>query len=193
MIVLDYSDRRPIYEQIISKLEDLILRGILAEDAPLPSVRSMAMDLAINPNTIQRAYASLERDGWIYSVRGKGSFVAGGGRAKDRRRTELFGQLTKLIAELKVSFAEDGTPYVLNVLGTLSSGAVRVVFDEATVQFAQPGCSLILSAGVFVGASPLAWTVDRSAFTPRRTAHLRFPGGEVYLDVAANGTLMMFR
>ncbi len=96
-------------------------------------------------------------------------------------------------AELKVSFAEDGTPYVLNVLGTLSSGAVRVVFDEATVQFAQPGCSLILSAGVFVGVSPLAWTVDRSAFMPRRTAHLRFPGGEVYLDVAANGTLMMFR
>ena len=97
MIVLDYSDHRPIYDQIRTKLQDLILRGILAEDAPLPSVRSLAVDLAINPNTIQRAYAELEREGWIYSVRGKGSFVAHGAGAKTGRRKELRKELTALV------------------------------------------------------------------------------------------------
>ena len=97
MIVLDYSDRRPIYEQIRTKLQDLILRGILAKDAALPSVRSLAVDLAINPNTIQRAYAELEREGWIYSVRGKGSFVAHGAGAKSGRRKELRRELGALV------------------------------------------------------------------------------------------------
>ena len=77
LIELDYKDRRPIYEQVTEKLEGMILVGVLQEDSQLPSVRNMAVALSINPNTIQRAYAELERKGYIYSVKGKGSFVAG--------------------------------------------------------------------------------------------------------------------
>ena len=80
MIVLDYRDRRPLYEQVTEKLEELMFSGVLPPDSRLPSVRSMATELSINPNTIQRAYAELERQGYIYSVQGKESFVADGRR-----------------------------------------------------------------------------------------------------------------
>ena len=73
MILLDYKDRRPIYEQVVEKLQDLMICGVLEQDSQLPSVRSLATDLSINPNTIQRAYAELERRGFIYSVKGRGS------------------------------------------------------------------------------------------------------------------------
>lgn len=75
MIILDYNDKRPIYEQIVEKLTTLILRGVYEADEKLPSVRSMAVDLSINPNTIQRAYGELERQGYIYSIKGRGNFV----------------------------------------------------------------------------------------------------------------------
>ena len=65
MIILDYRDRRPIYEQIVERFQELMMSGGLEQDAQLPSVRSLAMDLSINPNTIQRAYAELERQGYI--------------------------------------------------------------------------------------------------------------------------------
>ena len=76
MIILDYRDRRPIYEQIVERFQELMVSGVMEEDSQLPSVRSLAMELSINPNTIQRAYAELDRQGYIYSVKGKGSFVA---------------------------------------------------------------------------------------------------------------------
>ena len=78
MIVLDYRDRRPLYEQVTEKLEELMFSGVLPPDSRLPSVRSMETELYINPNTIQRAYAELERQGYIYSIQGKGSFVSDG-------------------------------------------------------------------------------------------------------------------
>ena len=99
MIILDYSDRRPIYEQIEERFQDLILKGVLKKDAPLPSVRSLATELSINPNTIQRAYMLLENRGWIYSVRGKGSFVAGGSAAREGRKAEVLRKLDDLIGE----------------------------------------------------------------------------------------------
>ena len=102
MFVLDYSDRRPIYEQITEKMQDLILRGGLEADSPLPSVRQLAMDLSINPNTIQRAYQALEREGWIYSVRGKGSFVSHAAAAREGRRREVIGKLGALIEEAQL-------------------------------------------------------------------------------------------
>ncbi len=86
MIILDYRDRRPIYEQIVERFQELMMSGGLEQDAQLPSVRSLAMDLSINPNTIQRTYAELERKGYIYSVKGKGSFVADNSALKDSRR-----------------------------------------------------------------------------------------------------------
>ena len=76
MISINYRDPRPIYEQIQSELRRLMLTGALPPGSRLPSVRELAGQLAINPNTIQRAYRELETDGYILSVAGKGSFVA---------------------------------------------------------------------------------------------------------------------
>lgn len=75
MITIDYKDKRPIYEQVVEKFGQLILRGVLKKDDPMPSVRSLALELSINPNTIQKAYQELDRMGYIYSVKGRGSFV----------------------------------------------------------------------------------------------------------------------
>ncbi len=76
MIVLDERDKRPLYEQVCEKLTHLIVNGVLQPDEKLPSVRNLAMELSINPNTIQRAYAMLEQDGYIYVITGRGNFVA---------------------------------------------------------------------------------------------------------------------
>ena len=99
MIILDYKDRRPIYEQVAEKLEELMLLGILGENEPLPSVRSLAMKLSINPNTIQRAYGELERQGYIYTVKGKGSFVAENSVMKEKRKKDLLIQVSEVIDE----------------------------------------------------------------------------------------------
>ena len=77
MIQLDYRDARPIYTQIVDNFRSQIVAGILLPGEKLPSVRELAGELTINPNTIQRAYRELETDGWIASVAGKGSFVCG--------------------------------------------------------------------------------------------------------------------
>ncbi len=74
-IQVDPRDRRPIYEQLIANIRELVLCGALAPDEQMPSVRALAAELAINPNTIQKAYAELERRGIIYSAPGRGSFV----------------------------------------------------------------------------------------------------------------------
>ena len=76
MIVLDYQDRRPIYEQVTDKFQILILNGILPPGSQMPSVRQLATELSVNPNTIQRAYMELEKLGLIYPVKGRGNFVA---------------------------------------------------------------------------------------------------------------------
>lgn len=76
LIHVDLRSRTPIFEQIISSVEGLVLRGILKPDEQLPSVRSLAGELGINPNTIQKAYAELEKRGIIYSLSARGSFVS---------------------------------------------------------------------------------------------------------------------
>ena len=86
MISLNYRDSRPIYEQIRDGLRKLIVTGALSADEKLPSVRALAAQLAINPNTIQRAYNELEGEGYIYSVPGKGSFAAANAAADSARR-----------------------------------------------------------------------------------------------------------
>ena len=75
MIRLDYRDARPIYEQVRDGLRSLMVTGVLAAGEKLPSVRSLATELAINPNTIQRAYSQLETEGYVYTVSGRGTFV----------------------------------------------------------------------------------------------------------------------
>jgi len=76
MFQIDAMSRTPVYEQIISQLERFVLKGILKKNDQLPSVRSLSMELSINPNTIQKAYSELDRKGMIYSVPGKGCFVS---------------------------------------------------------------------------------------------------------------------
>ena len=100
MITINYRDPRPIYEQIQTELRRLMLTGVLPPGSRLPSVRELAGQLAINPNTIQRAYNELEGEGYIYSVPGKGSFAAGNAGADAQRRTELLAQVRELAAEL---------------------------------------------------------------------------------------------
>lgn len=101
MIVLDYQDSRPLYQQVKDSLRRMMLTGLLEPDEKLPSVRSLATQLAINPNTIQRAYAELEAEGYIYSVAGRGSFVSAGDGEHLRRIAELTGRLVPLLEELK--------------------------------------------------------------------------------------------
>ena len=77
MVNLDYRDARPIYIQVIDACRSQITAGVLQNGDRLPSVRELASQLAINPNTIQRAYRELELAGWIAPVPGKGCFVCG--------------------------------------------------------------------------------------------------------------------
>ena len=93
MILIDYRDARPIYELVVQRFKMLILRGVLHSDEKIPSVRNLAVDLSINPNTIQRAYAELERQGYIYTVKGKGNFVSDSGLLLQKYREEVFSQL----------------------------------------------------------------------------------------------------
>ena len=99
MIVLDLKDSRPLYEQIVERFKHLILCGALPEDEKLPSVRNLAMELSINPNTIQKAYGELEREGFIYSVKGRGNFVAANSSLKEAKREELKTQILALVKE----------------------------------------------------------------------------------------------
>lgn len=97
MIAIDYKDKRPIYEQVTEKIENLIVRGVLEGGSKLPSVRSMAIDLSLNPNTIQKAYMELERAGYIYSVKGKGNYVADSDEIDKRKREMIIEESKKLV------------------------------------------------------------------------------------------------
>lgn len=99
MIILDYKDARPIYEQVVEKFKVLILKGVLEKDEQMPSVRSLAMELSINPNTIQKAYAQLEREGFIYTVKGRGNFIAGTEKLLEEKRKNCLDEILKLVKE----------------------------------------------------------------------------------------------
>ena len=101
MLTLNYRDSRPLYSQIKDGLRRLIVTGALAPDERLPSVRALATELAINPNTIQRAYAELEAEGFIDSIPGKGSFAARIEDGSAARREELKGKLQEVLQELR--------------------------------------------------------------------------------------------
>ena len=101
MIHINFRDARPIYEQVKDGFCQLILSGALPPDYKLPSVRELASSLTINPNTIQRAYRTLEQEGYIVSVPGKGSFVCDGDQAARARRQELLERFDKLVKEME--------------------------------------------------------------------------------------------
>lgn len=120
MIVIDYQDKRPIYEQIIDRFQILILNGALEPDTQLPSVRNLAIDLSINANTIQRAYGELERRGLIYSVKGRGNFVSAQKEVVKEQQEKL---LTGLREQLLVC-KESGIEFI-HILD-----CVREIFQE---------------------------------------------------------------
>lgn len=108
MITLNFRDAKPIYEQVKEGFRKLILTGVLSTGDRLPSVRELAAELAINPNTIQRAYRELEAQGFIYSIAGKGSFAAALSEVTDRRRQELLAAFDAAAAELlRLGASED--------------------------------------------------------------------------------------
>ena len=100
MIDVNYRDSRPIYEQIKDGFRKLLVTGAIAKDEKLPSVREMASNMSINPNTIQRAYRELEAEGYIYSVAGKGSFAAGVAGVDEKHKAELKHKFTEVSSEL---------------------------------------------------------------------------------------------
>lgn len=99
MIIIDYKDTRPIYEQVVAKFKELILKGVLKPDDQMPSVRNLAMELSINPNTIQKAYVELERGGFIYTVKGRGNFVAGSENLLQEKRRTCMEDILRLVRE----------------------------------------------------------------------------------------------
>lgn len=100
MIQLNYRDSKPIYEQIKDGFRKLIISNSLSANEKLPSVRELASGLAINPNTIQRAYRDLESAGYVYSVAGKGTFVAENQEFNDVRQQELLEEFDEIVMEL---------------------------------------------------------------------------------------------
>ncbi len=101
MIVIDSRDKRAIYEQVVDRLSNLMLIGVLQPGEKLPSVRSLAVDLSINPNTIQKAYLELERQGYVYSVKGVGSFVSDMDVIKNNKKNMIYKELGELISRAR--------------------------------------------------------------------------------------------
>lgn len=108
MININFRDPRPIYEQVRDGFIQLILSGVLPADYKMPSVRELASQLTINPNTIQRAYRELENDGYICTVPGRGSFVSSEDGALLRRREELKTAFREAVRKLReAGFSEE--------------------------------------------------------------------------------------
>lgn len=116
MIWIDYTDATPIYEQIVARYKNLIVRGGLAPNEKMPSVRTLAMELSINPNTIQKAYAELERQGFVYTVKGRGNFVADNEGLKEMKEKEILQKLEAVAKE-----AEDSGVDLSVLLGYLEN------------------------------------------------------------------------
>lgn len=100
MFQLDVRSRKPIYEQLMDRLKELIINEVMKSDEQLPSVRLLAKELTINPNTIQKAYRELERQGYIYSIAGKGSFVTPQAEINQGEKVEkMKKEIIKLLSE----------------------------------------------------------------------------------------------
>lgn len=97
MISIDYQSKLPFYEQIAQHFQTLILRGALPPGSQMPSVRSLAVDLPINPNTIQKAYSLLEQEGYIFPVKGRGNFVAESSGLAAQKKKAVLEEFTRLL------------------------------------------------------------------------------------------------
>ncbi len=121
MFTIDPMSRCPVYEQLIDQIEKYILTGILAPGSQLPSVRNLSVELSVNPNTIQKAYSDLDSRKIIFSVPGKGCFVA-------ENAVVLLGEYSrKQLGELETTLAQ------LKLAGLSKAEIISVVekiFDE---------------------------------------------------------------
>ncbi len=102
MINLDYSSRTPIYEQIVSEIERYVALGILKSKDQIPSIREMASNLGINPNTVKKAYSILENKGVITSLSTKGTFISNNiDNVKDSKIEEGIKEIKNIISSLE--------------------------------------------------------------------------------------------
>lgn len=100
MFELDVRSRKPIYEQLMDQMKDLIIMEVLKENERIPSVRALAQELTINPNTIQKAFKQLEMEGFIYTLPGKGSFVSPPNEMRNSMKQEkIKNELAKIVRE----------------------------------------------------------------------------------------------
>ena len=100
MFQLNYRDNRPFYEQIKDNMRQLVITHSIGENEKIPSVRELASALTINPNPIQRAYRELEKEGYIYTIPGKGSFASSGNAMSKNRCQDLFATFDEIVREL---------------------------------------------------------------------------------------------
>lgn len=116
MIKIDYKDSRSLHEQIEDGIKTLIINKILSTDEQLPSVRELSISLTVNPNTVQKAYKQLEADGFIYSIKGKGNFIAPVSHTKDSAKiNELYENLqTAVKALMYLGESEEKIDNVIN-------------------------------------------------------------------------------
>ncbi|MBR3165481.1 MAG: GntR family transcriptional regulator [Lachnospiraceae bacterium] len=110
MFHIDVMSRRPVYEQLVDEVEHYILRGVLLPDQQMQSVRSLSMELAVNPNTVQKAYSELDRRGIVYAVPGRGCFISGSARERiGERMRQGLGNFTEQVYELALAGIEKET------------------------------------------------------------------------------------
>ncbi len=117
MIKLDYKNDRPLHEQITQGIKDMVMCGALSSDEQLPSVRELSVSLTVNPNTVQRAYKTLEAEGVIYSVRGKGNFVAEAPEADKKMLEKLYAAFEESTREL--AFYGESQARLLNLVSKI--------------------------------------------------------------------------
>ncbi|WP_421384911.1 GntR family transcriptional regulator [Bacillus salacetis] len=131
MFEIDLRSRKPIYEQLVDKLKQLIISEVLKADEQLPSVRTLAGELTINPNTIQKAYRELENQGYIYSVKGRGSFVNPAAHIQNSEKAKkVISDIEKLVAEalyLGISAKE-----IMELVKNIESNVAGGVKDDST-------------------------------------------------------------
>lgn len=114
MVKLDYKSGKPLHEQISQGIKDLIVCGALIKDEQLPSVRDLSVELTVNPNTVQKAYKNLEMEGIIYSIRGKGNFVAKMDGVDEKIMEELY--MTVYEAARELAFYGAKKESIINVI-----------------------------------------------------------------------------
>ncbi|MBU8878054.1 GntR family transcriptional regulator [Bacillus sp. FJAT-29790] len=132
MFELDVRSRKPIYEQLVERLKEMVITEVLKTDEQLPSVRTLAQQLTINPNTIQKAYRELETQGYIYSIKGKGSFVSPASPTQNGEKLmKVKNELAKLLSEaLYLGMSADELFTMIKEIEVTIGGGIDIDQDQ---------------------------------------------------------------